>query len=211
MNKPIYILGAGGHAKVLLECLQKNRDIEIVGFLEIDENLIGASLLGIPIYDQNKILGNSDSKKILLANGIGSVNIPDLRRRQFEALKNQGYNFCSVVHPTCYYSQDVIMGEGVQLLARSTVLTGTKIGCNTIVNTAASVDHDCDIGSHVHVAPGVVLSGGVKIDDFCHIGTGAKIIQGIHIGENSLIAAGTVVISNLPSNSRVAGVPAKVI
>ena len=209
MSKSIYILGAGGHAKILLECLQKNTEIKISGFLEIDEKLIGQSIFGVPIYEQNKKLAEFYPNSIMLANGIGSTDLPNLRRKQFEIFKKQGYEFCSLIHPTCYYSHDVIIEEGAQLLARSTILTGTRIGYNTIVNTSASIDHDCDIGNHVHIAPGVVLSGGVKIGDNCHVGTGANIIQGIKIGENSLIAAGAVVISDVASNSRVAGVPAK--
>src|SRR3990167_9319315 len=207
MNKLIYILGAGGHAKVLLECLQKNPEIKIGGFLEVDEKLIGQSIFGVPIYEQNKKLAEVYSESIVLANGIGSIDLSTLRRKQFETFKKQGYDFYSFCHPTCYYSHDVLLEEGVQLLARSTVLTGTRIGYNTIINTSASIDHDCDIGNHVHIAPGVVLSGGVTVGDNCHIGTGAKIIQGIKIGENVVIAAGAVVISDVPAHSRVAGVP----
>lgn len=209
MNKPIYIVGAGGHAKVLLECLQKNTEIRIWGFLEIDKKLIGSCILDIPVYDQNEVLSNLNPHDVLLANGIGSTDIPSLRRKQFEMLKKQGYDFCSLFHSTCYYSQDVMMSEGVQLLARSTILTGTRIGCNTIINTSASIDHDCDIGNHVHIAPGVVLSGGVRIGNNCHIGTGAKIIQGVCVGENSVVAAGAVVIRNVSADVKVAGVPAR--
>lgn len=209
MDNSIFIVGAGGHAKVLLECLQQNKAIKVLGFLEVNEKLIGSSIFGVPIYAQNEVLKKTDFKNVKLVNGIGSINIPNLRKRQFDALRNQGYEFCSVIHPTCYYSRDVVMEQGVQLLARSTLLTGTKIGCNTIVNTSASVDHDCIIGNHVHIAPGVVLSGGVTIGDGCHIGAGAGIIQGVCVGENSLVAAGAVVISDIPANSRVAGVPAK--
>jgi len=165
----------------------------------------------MPVYDQDAILKKYSPKDIFLVNGLGSIAIPILRKKQFEQLKQAGYFFYSVVHPFAYHSKDVVIDEGAQILARSTVLTGTKIGCNTIINTSASVDHDCEIGNHVHIAPGVVLSGHVKIGDTCHIGVGANIIQGIQIGSNSLIAAGAVVISNLPKNSRVAGVPAKVI
>lgn len=211
MNKPIFILGAGGHAKVLLECLQKNAEITIGGLLEIDKKLIGKSIFGVPIYDQHKKLSELNPSAMVLANGIGSTDLPSLRRKQFDLFKTQGYTFYSFFHPTCYYSHDVVIAEGVQCLARSTILTGTKIGCNTIVNTSASIDHDCDIGNHVHIAPGVVLSGGVKIGDHCHIGTGANIIQGIQIGANSVVAAGAVVILNVPDNSRIAGVPARVI
>ncbi|OGT39838.1 MAG: hypothetical protein A3E81_01565 [Gammaproteobacteria bacterium RIFCSPHIGHO2_12_FULL_36_30] len=209
MNKPIFIIGAGGHAKVLLECLQQNSKIEIGGFLEIDKKLIGTALLEFSIFDQEIILKKYSAKNILLANGIGSVNIPALRSEQFKKLKKMGYDFYTVIHPTSYYSVDVVIGEGSQLLARTTVLTGTRIGCNTIINTSASIDHDCAIGNHVHIAPGAVLSGEVVIEDNCHIGAGATIIQGISVGANSLIAAGAVVVENLPKNSRVAGVPAK--
>jgi len=211
MSKPIFIVGAGGHAKVVWECLQHNTVIEVAGFLEIDKNLIDNLLLGLTIYDQETVLKKYNSENILLANGLGSTSVTNLRAKQFKKLKQIGYDFYSVIHPTSYCSRDVIIGEGTQILARSTILIGTKIGCNSIINTSASIDHDCYIGNHVHIAPGVVLSGGVRIDDFCHIGVGAKIIQGIHIGENSLIAAGAVVISDLPANSHVAGVPAKMI
>lgn len=210
MSKIIFILGAGGHSKVLLECLQKTPEIKIGGFLEVDEKLIGQSIFGVPIYEQNKKLAEFYPKSIVLANGIGSINLPERRRKQFEIFKKQGYDFATVLHSTCYYSQDVAIAEGAQLLARSVILTGTRIGCNTIINTSASIDHDCDIGNHVHIAPGVILSGGVKIGDGCHIGTGANIIQSIKIGENVVIAAGAVVISDVPDHSRVAGVPAKV-
>lgn len=209
MNKPIFILGAGGHAKVLLEALQKNAEIKIAGLLEIDKKLIGKLIFDIPIYDQNKKLEEFYPESIILVNGIGSTALPDMRRKKFEIFKKQGYDFATVLHPTCYHSQDVVIGEGVQLLARSTVLTGTKIGCNTIVNTSASIDHDCDIGNHVHIAPGVLLSGGVKIGDGCHIGTGAKVIQGIKIGASSVVAAGAVVVKDVSENVRVAGVPAR--
>lgn len=210
MNKPIFIIGAGGHAKVLLESLRQNPDVEIRGFLEIDNQLIGKSILTMPIYEQAAIFKKYTPKDIILVNGIGSISIPTLRGAQFKKLKKSGYQFFSVFHPTAYYSTDVVFGEGSQILARSTILTGSKIGVDTIVNTAASIDHDCNIGNHVHIAPGVVLSGSVTIDDFCHIGTGAKIIQGIHIGKNSLVGAGAVVISDLPPNSCVAGVPARI-
>lgn len=209
MSKPVFIISAGGHARVLLESLRQNSDIEVAGFLEVDKKLIGEHFFDFSVFDQDIILKKYHPKDIFLVNGLGSVNIPDLRAKQFTQLKYLGFNFYSVIHPTCYYSNDVVIGEGAQLLARSTVLTGSRIGDNTIINTAASIDHDCEIGNHVHIAPGVVLSGSVKIDDNCHVGIGAKIIQGVHIGKNSLVAAGAVVISNVPENSRVAGVPAR--
>ena len=209
MKKLIYIVGAGGHAKVLLESLQQNSKLEVAGLLEINTDLIGGFILNTPIYFQDTMLEKYSPQDVLLVHGIGSINIPNLRAMQFNQFKALGYCFNQVIHQTAYYSSDVKLNEGVQLLARSTILTGTKIGCNTIVNTSASIDHDCIIGEHVHIAPGAVLSGAVHIENGCHVGTGAVIIEGVHIGENSLIAAGAVVTKSFPKNSRIAGVPAK--
>jgi UDP-perosamine 4-acetyltransferase len=101
------------------------------------------------------------------------------------------------------------LGEGVQIMAGTVVQPGSKIGDNTILNTRSSVDHDCEIGAHVHIAPGVTLSGGVRVHDDAHIGAGAVLIQGVEVGASSLVAAGSVVIHAVPANTRVAGMPAR--
>ena len=94
-------------------------------------------------------------------------------------------------------------------MAGVVIQPGSRIGKNSIVNTKASVDHDCIIGDHVHISPGVTLSGGVTVGSTVHIGSGATIIQGMRIGDNCLVAAGAVVISPLLDSVTVAGVPAK--
>ena len=203
-----YILGAGGHAKVLLESLIQDPTILVAGFLEVNDQLVGSNLLNFPIYHEN-ILSKLHPKKTLLVNGIGSIETPFARAKQFDRYKKLGFCFHTLKHLTSYVANEVTIGEGAQFMARSTVMIGSKIGDNVIVNTSASVDHDCNIGNHVHIAPGAVLSGNVAVGDYTHIGTGANIIQGIKIGKNVLIAAGAVVVTNISDNIRVAGVPAK--
>ena len=94
-------------------------------------------------------------------------------------------------------------------MAGSVIQPGSVIGRNVIINTRTSIDHDCEISDHVHVAPGVTLSGKVKIAAGAHIGTGATVIQGINIGANSMIGAGAVVVSDVAGDSKVIGVPAR--
>lgn len=207
MNKNIYIIGAGGHGRVVFESISQQSVFNVKAFLEIDEMQVNTVIHNVRVMHENQI---KHDESIMLANGIGSIGLPTIRKKQFDTWKKKGFDFISVIHPTAYYSRDVELKEGVQLLARSTVMTGSVIGCNTIINTAASIDHDCMIGDHVHIAPGVVISGGVRVGNHCHIGTGAKIIQGITIGNNVLIAAGAVVINDVPDNVVVAGVPAKI-
>ena len=84
----------------------------------------------------------------------------------------------------------------------------TRIGENAIVNTNASVDHECLVGDHVHIAPGGVIAGGVRIGNGSFVGANATIIDGVSVGSNSTVGAGAVVIDDVPSGCTVVGVPA---
>ena len=64
----------------------------------------------------------------------------------------------------------------------------------SILNTNSSSDHDCEIIDNVHCVLGITLSAEVKIGEGSHVGTGATVIQGVHVGSLSLVVAGAVEI-----------------
>lgn len=210
MKTSVFILGGGGHAKPLLDCLLNDKQITVLGILDKNPHLQGQSIFGIPIVgDEDEILKHYDSSQIKLVNAIGSTHLTEMRKNLFQKFKAANFHFLSVIHATAYIARDVILEEGSQLLAGSIVQPSARIGKNTIINTRASVDHDCIIGDHVHLAPGVVCCGNVKIGEGTHIGSGAVIRQGIIIANDCIIAAGAVVVDNIISKSKVAGIPAK--
>lgn len=210
-RQAVFILGAGGHAKVLLDTLTLHKNINIIGILDKNPQLHGMSVLGIPVLgDEAEILNQYSPDEIYLINAVGSIASTTVRKNIYLKFKQAGFSFLRVIHPTAYLAQEVSLGEGVQIITRSTIQPGSRIGNNTIINTHASIDHDCDIGDHVHIAPGVVCCGGVKIGHGTHIGTGAVILQGVRIGDNCLIGAGAVVTRDVLETSKVAGVPARI-
>ena len=210
MSAPVLILGAGGHAKVLIEALLASSAV-IAGIVDPDPAMVGTKLLGVPVLGGDELVREFPQAEILLVNGLGSVGLPLRRRELFERFKEMGYGFATVIHPSAVVASDIELGEGAQLMAGAVVQPGSRIGSNVIVNTRASVDHDCIIGDHVHIAPGVTLSGGVVVGDSCHIGTAATIIQGVRIGSGSVIGAGALVLKDVPHSVTVVGVPAKVV
>lgn len=208
MNYPVIILGAGGHAKVLIDALRR-QGIELVGIVDADLGKKGQLLLDALVIGDDDEVMNYPVDTIFLVNGVGTVRVNPRRRQLFERFKSCGYQFATVVHPSAIIATDVILSEGAQVMAGAVIQSGCRVGVNTVINTGSIVDHDCHIEGHVHISPGVVLSGGVCIGENSHIGTGATVIQGVRIGCNSLVAAGAVVTTDVPDGVTVIGVPAR--
>ena len=208
MSIPIIILGSGGHAKVLIDVL-RIRDIKVVGITSIELQDINKKLNGINVIGNDEAIFRYSPESVHLVNGIGYTGKTEKRRELFDFFKGKGYSFAGVIHPSAVVSLDVQMDEGVQVMAGAVIQTGSKIKKNTIINTKVSVDHDCVIGSHVHLAPGVTISGGVQVADDVHIGAGATIIQEIRIGKKCLIGAGSLVLNDVKDGATVFGVPAR--
>jgi sugar O-acyltransferase (sialic acid O-acetyltransferase NeuD family) len=208
MKKDIIVIGGGGHAKVLIDILQMT-NMNIIGILDADSALSGQDVLGVPVIGTDDDIKNYSPDKVMLVNGLGSIDIPLVRKNIFYQFKAKGFEFHSVIHESAIISHHVKWGEGCQIMAGSIIQPGSILGDNIIINTGVTVDHDCQIEDHTHLAPGVVLSGNVRIEEECHVGTRAVILQGLHIAKKSLVGAGAVVIHSIAAHSRVVGIPAK--
>jgi len=197
VSLPLIVLGAGGHAAVLIDALQRC-GAEILGIAGPGLAAGSKGPLGVPILGGDDDVLERDPGSIRLVNGLGSTRLPEARQSLYQRFKAGGYSFETVVHPSAVVARDVILGEGTQVMAGAVIQTGTILGANVIVNTRVSVDHDCRIGDGVHLAPGVTLSGLVTIGRASHLGTGSVVIHQITIGAGCLIAAGATVYRDLP-------------
>jgi len=200
----IVLLGAGGHAKVLMDALER-AGFQALALSDADSGRWGKEVSGCRIEGGDDWVLKQPRATTRLVNAVGSVDRDTLARRRavFEKFSGLGYRFAQVVHPAAVVSLRASLGEGAQVMAGAIIQADARIGVNTLINTRASVDHDCDIASHVHIAPGAVLSGGVRIGESVHVGAGAVIRQGVRIGEHALIGAGAVVLHDVPAGATV--------
>lgn len=208
MSEPVIVIGSGGHAKVVIEALQR-AGRRVIGRTDSDPAQGGIDIGGVPFLGDDAALTTRDPASLELANGIGSTGDAARRIAVFEAFRAQGFRFTRVIHPSAIIAADADIGEGAQIMAGAVIQPGCRIGANVIVNTGARIDHDCAIGEHAHVAPGAILCGAVMVGARSHIGAGAVVIQTVGIGEDCMVAAGAVVVDDVPAGSRVAGTPAR--
>ena len=190
----VWIYGASGHGKVILDILEINGN-EVAGFIDDNEQL--TRFLDYPVIRRSE-LGNGKLDVII---GIGAN-----ATRTKVAVANL-FNYVNAIHPSAIVSPRVIIGEGNVVMAGVIVQSGTTIGNHVIVNTGARVDHDCRIDDYVHLSPGVVLCGDVTVGKGTWIGAGSTVIQGVTIGANVIVGAGSVIRKNVPDNVLIVGNP----
>ena len=206
----LVIWGASGHAKVIADIIQLNGDFQIVGLLD-DVNMnrqkqtfYGYSILGGK--EQLDKLFNSGIDHIII--GFGNCHA---RYKLSEFAYSKGFKFTNAIHPRSIIARDVSIGEGSVIVAGAVVNPGSKLGKHVIINTCASVGHDCTVQDAVHIAPGVRVGGHSTIGEKSWIGIGSSLRDHVKIGKNCMIGAGSVVIENIPDNVLAYGVPAKII
>jgi sugar O-acyltransferase (sialic acid O-acetyltransferase NeuD family) len=210
MTAPIIIVGAGGHAKVVADALLA-AGRTVVGFVDPAIELQGTLLLGLPVLGDDDALFEPVHADCELVNGIGSVGAKGdrlWRRSIQERLEAQGRSFTGVRHPSAIVSPFAEVDPTAQLLARSVVQAGARIGRGVIINTGVIVEHDCQIGVFCHCAPGALLSGMIHLGENMHIGAGAVVMQGLQLTGGGVVAAGAVVIRSYDGGGPLVGVPA---
>lgn len=196
MTKPIILLGAGGHAKVLISVMQR-LNLPVLGLVD-PQMIVGGDYCGIKVLGADDVVLDHDPQAIELVNGVGSLpNDGAIRERLFERFAEQGYHFKTLIDPSAVVVDSGGLAAGVQVMAGAVVQIGTQIAYNCIVNSGAVIEHDCQLARHVHVAPGATLCGGVVVAEHSHIGAGAVVIQNQQIGKNCVVAAGCVVTRSL--------------
>jgi sugar O-acyltransferase (sialic acid O-acetyltransferase NeuD family) len=193
------LYGAGGHAKVIISCLQA-WNIPATGIF--DDDLSKVSLINTPVIGRYRP-EHAPEQELIIAVGNNQI-----REKVASFIQHR---LGKVIHPSVLVATGVSVGEGSVVFHNAILQTDTQIGKHVIINTAASVDHECIIEDFVHIAPGVTLCGNIRVGKGSLIGAGSVVTPNLIIGKNCLIAAGSVITKNLPDGAIVRGNPARII
>jgi len=206
--KNVFIFGASGHAKVVIDILERMEGYSIIAVIDDDASLWKTELLDYPVIGGRQyLLDGSVSKN---ANGIVAIGNNQARLKVAAWLKEQGVVLCNAIHPGVQIGRDVHIGAGTVIMAGTVINSGAWVGENAVINTGVTVDHDCIIEGGVHIAPGCNICGGVTVGEGSLVGAGSVIIPGITIGINAVVGAGSTVIKSVPDGETVVGSPSRI-
>ena len=207
--KDIAIIGAGGFGREvawLIEDINKaNCEWNIIGLIDDNEEIQGKEI------DGYEVIGNIEwlkKQNLYVVNAIGD---PIIKKKIIQRLEGSNNQYPVLIHPSVICSEKVQFGEGSIICAGNILTVNISIGNHVIVNLDCTIGHDAKIGDYSTVLPSVNISGFVELGECVSVGTGSAIIQGLTIGKNTVIGAGTVVTKDLPANCTAVGVPAKAV
>jgi len=210
--KEVVFWGGTGQAKVLNEALDsaRYRLIAVIDNRQLEKSPVNDVPLLYGVDGLNSWLDQRINQPLPFAAVAVGGNRGKDRLELMSTLKFRGLDPLNILHSKSFIAKDAFLGEGVQVLAMAAVCSQTKIGHAVIINTSASVDHDCIIEDGVHVGPGACLAGEVSVSKYAFIGTGAVILPRIHVGEGAIVGAGAVVTKDVPPYVTVVGNPARI-
>jgi len=199
METNIILYGVGGHAKVVLDCIESQNKYKVAKILDDNKNI--TKFKGRNVY-------HPEIDEIFTLPIIISIGNNEVRKKI--SLKHP-FKSPIIIHKEAFVSASATIGAGSVIMPKAVVNADSKIGKHCIINTSAVVEHDCEIENYVHISPNATISGNVKIDEGTWIGAGAVAKNNISIGKWATIGAGAVVVKDVPDYAVVVGNPARII
>lgn len=205
--KNILIYGASGHAKMIVDIIQKNTIYRMKGFIDsykcIDEVVYGYTIIG-DLDQLPKLIEKLNIEGIVIGIGENST-----RLEAYHKIKKIAphLKFVSIIHPSATIATDVAITEGTVIMANVVINANAQVGSFCILNTASTLGHDCKMDDFSSLASGVTVAGNVQIGFCTAICLGATIIQNLTIGDNTVIGAGSLVLKSIGNNKTAFGAP----
>ncbi len=205
MNKPLILVGGGGHCKSVLEAAE-SAGYQILGVLDMSEN-VGKEVLS------TKVIGTDDDMpsyvdKAEFVITVGFIKNPSIRIKLYNKIKEAGGKLATIIASTAYVSKYAEIGEGTVVLHQAFVNAGARVGKNVILNTATNIEHDAVIGDHCHISTGTMVNGECKVGERCFIGSQSVLANCITVGDDIIVSAGSFVRKSISEKGIYAGNPA---
>lgn len=204
----LYIVGAGNVGGFVAYHANEMGEYNVIGFIDDDKSKIDKTFYGYNVVGFLDTLLKVKKKSVVAI----AIATPKVRKKIFEILvKNNNLSFPNFIHPNAWICKTINLGIGNIIYPGVVINYETKINNFCILNLNSTLGHNCDLEDYVTLSPSVNLGGFSHIKKSSFIGIGTSMIQGLSIGNESVIGAGTVIIRDIPDYAVAVGNPARII
>ena len=198
----LVLVGGGGHCRSCIDVIETACTFRIAGIVQRASDGTDA-VFGYPV------IGHDDDLSALVTRfrnaivTVGQIKSAEPRTRLYESLQSLGAILPVIASPKAHVSRRAHIGNGTMVMHGAVVNAGAHVGENSIVNSLALIEHDAFIDAHCHVSTGARVNGGARVGTGTFIGSGAVIRQGVSVGAHCIVAAGSVVLHDVPARTLV--------
>ena len=207
--KELILVGAGGFGRELLQWVKDINKVRekwlIKGF--IDDNLSALDEMNCDYTIIGSIKDWAPKEEEVFACAIAN---PSIKEQVVTLLRSRGAKFDSVIHPSAVIGEFNKIVEGLIAYPNSVVSTHAKVG-EFVTLLSSAIGHDAVVGDYSTISSYCDITGGVQLGKKVFLGSHVTIIPGRKIGDDAYVGAGSVVIKNVRSNTKVIGNPAKIL
>lgn len=155
-------------------------DTEYIQVEKIDE---------LPVISFEELRENYSCDEFFLIMGIGYTQMSEVRKRIFEQCKSWGYRFENFIHPTAIISEDVVLGEGNNILEGVILEAGVIAGNANLFFGGSMIGHESAVGDYNTFAGKSMLAGCVTVKDNCFFGVSSAVKDHVTIEDYVLLGA----------------------
>ena len=200
------IYGYGGHGLEVEELarvinLKENRWEKVIFIDDSPDKTDGER-----IFSFETIVNDYKPEDIEFMVGIGE---PVIRAKIFDKVKEKGYNFTTLIHPSSFVASGVEVREGSMIGYNAYVSVKVHLSENVLIQPMAVLGHECSIGRNSVVSSFVSMSGNSYLGNNSYVGINVCVKQGMKIGNDSVIGLGSAVVHDIPDGVLAVGYPAR--
>lgn len=207
MAAPLVLVAASGLAREVLAMVRRDGGHEVVGFLDDDASRHGTMVDGVPVLGGIDAVTSIPDAELLVCAGRGTA-----RERIVGRLEAKGvlpHRYATVLHPAVEVPDGCEVGAGSILLAGTVMTTAVTLGEHVVVMPNVTLTHDCVVRDFATLCAGVSLGGAVVVGRGAYVGMNASVRENVRIGAGATLGMGAVLLTQAPSGSTWAGVPAR--
>lgn len=205
--KDIVIVGASGFGREVLQWIKDinkiNIEWNILGFVDDNLNALDQYECDYKIISTIEEYHPSDTQSFVCA-----IANPAIKASIVKLMLKKGMVPSNIIHPSAKICDFTKLGKGCIITSNS--LIGPNVCIGDFVSILGSkIGHDASIGNFSTLSGNCCINGHVIVGENVFVANNACVIQGKRIGDNAFVGIGSVVISNIKSNTKVFGNPAK--